>query len=308
VVLALRPTLKQLQYLVAISETGRFKEAAKRMNVSQPSLSAQIADMELELKIHLIERGRHGAIMTPAGEDIVRRARVILRQVEELRVASSADGSILSGRIRLGVIPSVGPYLLPSATKELHQMFPDLRLGVYEGRTVDIDQQLRDGRLDVLISTVEDHPNSYHIPLFKETLWICVPTDAPLADVDGPAKLKDLKGHPLLSLGHGHHLNLAIHDLARRSGAYVSSDYEGTSLDAIRQMAAMGAGIAILPSLYALVEASKDNALIVRPIDHLKAQRQISLIWRDTSPLKENFDKLADVLKQAADTILGQKQ
>ena len=127
----MRPTLRQLQYLVAISETGRFNEAARRMNVSQPSLSAQVANMELELNTHLVERGRHGAIMTPAGEDVVRRARLILRQVEELKIASGADESTLSGRMRLGVIPSVGPYLLPNATKELHRMFPDLRLGVY---------------------------------------------------------------------------------------------------------------------------------------------------------------------------------
>ena len=301
----MRPTLRQLQYLVAISETGRFNEAARKMNVSQPSLSAQIADMEAELKTNLIERGRHGAIMTPAGEDVVRRARIILRQVEELRISSGDDNSTLSGRIRLGVIPSVGPYLLPKATKELHRRFPSLRLGVYEGRTIDIDRQLRDGQLDVLISTSEDHPESHHLPLFTEQLWICVPTDAALAVNSGPIKLKDLKGMPLLSLGHGHHLNLAIHDLAKQSGAYVSSEYEGTSLDAIRQMAAMGAGIAILPSLYALVEASKDSSLVVKQIEHTKARRQISLIWRDTSPLKDNFGQLGEILKQAADAILS---
>ena len=194
----MRPTLRQLQYLVAISETGRFNEAARKMNVSQPSLSAQIADMEAELKTNLIERGRHGAIMTPAGEYVVRRARIILRQVEELRISSGDDNSTLSGRIRLGVIPSVGPYLLPKATKELHRRFPSLRLGVYEGRTIDIDRQLRDGRLDVLISTSEDHPECHHLPLFTEQLWICVPTDASLAVNSGPIKLKDLKGMPLL--------------------------------------------------------------------------------------------------------------
>lgn len=301
----MRPTLKQLQYLVAISETGRFNEAAKRMHVSQPSLSAQIADLEMELKTSLVERGRHGAVLTPNGEEVVRRARVILRQVEELKVASVHNDASLAGRIRLGVIPSVGPYLLPHATKELHQMFPELRLGVYEGRTVDIDRQLRDGRLDVLISTAEDHPDSLHIPLFFETLWICVPMDSPLSKGGAPVKLRELKGQPLLSLGHGHHLNLAIHALAKQSGAFVSSEYEGTSLDAIRQMAAMGAGIAVLPSLYALVEASRDSALVVKPIDHAQARRHISLIWRDTSPLGNNFAQLAEILKTASEAILG---
>jgi len=300
----MRPTLRQLQYLVAISETGRFNEAAKRMNVSQPSLSAQVVDMELELKASLVERGRHGAMMTPLGEDIVRRARLILRQVEELKTVSNAGDTILSGRIRLGVVPTVGPYLLPKVTRELHQMFPDLRLAVYEGRTIDIDEQLRDGRLDVLISTAEDHPASNGIKLFEEALWVCVPTDAPMANRNTPVKLCDLKGHSLLTLGHGHHLNAAIHELAKQSGAFVSTEYEGTSLDAIRQMAAMGAGIAILPSLYALVEARRDNALVVRRIDHPKAKRNISLIWRETSPLKEKFEQLAETLTNAADKIL----
>lgn len=301
----MRPTLRQLQYLVAISETGRFNLAARRMNVSQPSLSAQIADMEIELNSVLVERGRHGAVMTPAGEQVVRRARQILHLVEELKTMHTAGPDTLSGHIRLGVIPSIGPYLLPNATKALHEMFPELRLSVHEGRTIDIDNNLRNGRIDLLISTSEDHPDCHFSTLFKEHLWICVPPDAALAKDRGPVKLKDLKGESLLSLEHGHHMNLAIHDLARQSGAFVSTEYEGTSLDAIRQMAAMGAGIAVLPSLYALVEAKRDEALVVRRIDHTKAERDISLIWRDTSPMKEQYEKFADVLKNAADVLLS---
>lgn len=301
----MRPTLKQLQYLVAVAETGKFNEAARRMNVSQPSLSTQIADMEIELSTTLVERGRHGAILTPIGEDIVRRSREILRAVEELKSATNKGNAILTNRIRLGVIPSVGPYLLPVATKILHQEYPDLRMSVFEGRTLDIDKMLRDGRLDTIISTAEDHPDSIATPLFYEKLWICVPPDSPLAKEKGEVKLSELKGMPLLSLGHGHHLNLAIHELAKLSGAYVSSEYEGTSLDAIRQMAAMGAGIAILPSLYALVEASRDTALVVRRIAHKKAEREIALIWRDTSPLEKGLKQISEILKQSANALIG---
>jgi len=303
----MRPTLKQLQYLVAIAETGKFNEAARRMNVSQPSLSTQIADMEQELKANLVERGRHGAILTPTGEDVVRRSRSILRAVEELKSVAGPQTGIAASRIRLGVIPSVGPYLLPIAVKTLHQQYPDLRMSVYEARTLDIDTMLRDGRLDTIISTAEDHPDNQSIPLFRERLWICVPPDSPLGTNRGNVRLSELKGMPLLSLGHGHHLNLVIHDLAKQCGAYVNSEYEGTSLDAVRQMATMGAGIAILPSLYALVEASRDTELIVRCIDHKKAEREISLIWRDTSPLRESFDNLAGVLKASADILLVDK-
>ena len=303
----MRPTLKQLQYLVAISETGKFNEAARRMNVSQPSLSAQIADMEIELDTHLVERGRHGAVMTPSGEEVVRKARLILRQVEELKMTSRENAGVLTGHIRLGVIPTVGPYLLPNATNDLHAMFPELRMSVHEERSRDLNEHLRDGRFDVVISAPEEHPNSHSLPLFTEKLWICVLPDSPFAGSSGPVNLTELKGHPLLSLGPGHHINSSIHDVAKLSGAYVSTEYEGTSLDAIRQMAAMGAGIAILPILYALTEAKRDAALVVRRIEHKNAHRTISLIWRDTSPFKNHFEQLADILRRAADSLLDEE-
>jgi len=302
----MRPTLKQLQYLVAIAETGKFADAARLMNVSQPSLSTQLADMEFELDTVLIERGRHGAKLTPIGEETVRRARLILASVEELKAHATAGVGGFSGRLRLGVIPTVGPYLLPSVTSKLHGMYPDFRLSVQEERTIDLDQRLREGQLDTLISTAEDHGNTQSIPLFTEDLWVCVPPDHSFAQGTGPIKPEALKGLSLLSLGQGHNLNMTIRDVARVSGAFVNHEYEGTSLDAIRQMAAMGAGVAVLPSLYALVEARRDQALTVRKIDHETARREISLVWRDTSPMGEQMGELAEILREvAAELILS---
>ena len=302
----MRPTLKQLQYLVAIAETGKFADAARLMNVSQPSLSTQLADMEFELDTVLIERGRHGAKLTPIGEETVRRARLILASVEELKAHATAGVGGFSGRLRLGVIPTVGPYLLPSVTSKLHGMYPDFRISVQEERTIDLDQRLREGQLDTLISTAEDHGNTQSIPLFTEDLWVCVPPDHSFAQGTGPVKPEALKGLSLLSLGQGHNLNMTIRDVARVSGAFVNHEYEGTSLDAIRQMAAMGAGVAVLPSLYALVEARRDQALTVRKIDHETARREISLVWRDTSPMGEQMGELAEILREvAAELILS---
>ena len=302
----MRPTLKQLQYLVAIAETSKFADAARLMNVSQPSLSTQLADMEFELDTVLIERGRHGAKLTPIGEETVRRARLILASVEELKAHATAGVGGFSGRLRLGVIPTVGPYLLPSVTSKLHGMYPDFRLSVQEERTIDLDQRLREGQLDTLISTAEDHGNTQSIPLFTEDLWVCVPPDHSFAQGTGPVKPEALKGLSLLSLGQGHNLNMTIRDVARVSGAFVNHEYEGTSLDAIRQMAAMGAGVAVLPSLYALVEARRDQALTVRKIDHETARREISLVWRDTSPMGEQMGELAEILREvAAELILS---
>ena len=144
----MRPTLRQLQYVVAVAETGRFHEAAKRLHVSQPSLSAQISAVEQQLGVQLIERGRNGAMMTAQGEEFLRRARLVLRDVEELKAAMTSTEGTLSGRIRLGVLPSVGPYLLPPVVRDLHRSFPDLRLIVEEHWTDRLNARLLEGTLD----------------------------------------------------------------------------------------------------------------------------------------------------------------
>lgn len=300
----MKPTLRQLEYLVAIAETGTFSEAAKRTHVSQPSLSTQVKDMELHLGASLLERGRHGALLTPIGEEMVARARIVLRHVEELKVLARESEGTLAGRVRLGVLPTVGPYLLPRATRRLHAEYSDLRLTVMEERTFDLKSHLSDGQCDVIISTPEDHPETRNIPLVKENIYICVAPDDALAVSRDPVSLEALKGRELLTLGYGHKFSSVVSGLADRAGAVTHGEYHGNSLDAIRQMASMGGGVAILPSLYAISEAKRDPQLIVRRIDHPLAQRQVSLIWRYSSPLSQKFEKIGAVFKDVADEIM----
>ncbi len=299
----MRPTLRQLQYIVAVSETGRFHEAAKRLRVSQPSLSAQIADVEQQLNVQLIERGRNGALMTPHGEEFVRRARLILRDVEDMKSAMRSQEGILSGRIRLGVLPSVGPYLLPPVVKDLHRTYPDLRLVVEEHWTGALNTHLLDGTLDCIISTPEDHKDVASEMLFEEHLWICAAPDDPLAGT-GAVGLQDLKGREILSVGQSQRLSRTVSDLAEAAEANMGTVFTGTSLDAIRHMAATGAGIAILPAIYALSEASRDADLVLRPLDHPQAQRRVALMWRPTSPMADSFQQMATILRDDALTIL----
>jgi len=300
----MRPTLRQMQYIVAVADTGRFRDAAELLSVSQPSLSEQISDAETQLGVTLIERSRSGAVMTPVGTEVVRRARIILTQVEDMKtVARQAAGDVV-GRYRLGTLPTIGPYLLPSAVRELHRLYPELRMSVREERTIDLDEKLNDGRLDLVISTAEDHVYSESMQLFDEQLYACAAPDDPLSERGGAIQLSDLKGREFLSLGYGHRLSMIVQNLAEAAGAHVSTEYEGTSLDALRQMAGMGAGIAILPSLYALVEARKDPSQVVRPIDHPLARRQISLVWRAGSPLEANIQKLGLVFRDVAAELL----
>lgn len=301
----MKPTIRQLQFLVAIADTGRFGEAAERMHVTQPSMSAQIADMEASLGVVLFERGRHGASLTPVGAEMVRRARLILAQVQELRAAARQSDGQLRGRLRLGVLPSIGPYLLPESAKRLHARFPELRLALREEKTIDLDARLADGRLDAGISTAEDHPSCKSIPLFQEDLWVCVSRDDELGKEDGPIRLSALKGRELLSLGYGHGLSQIVSELARKANAHVSTEYEGTSLDAIRHMAVMEAGVAIVPSLYVASEVRWDKDLVARRIEHAGARRKISLIWRSTSPLAPQFRLLSEVLAHAGRDVLS---
>ena len=301
----MKPTLRQMEYLVAIADTGTFGEAAKRTFVSQPSLSAQVKDMELHIGASLLERGRHGALLTPIGEEMVKRARIVLRQVEEMKVLGREAEGTLAGRVKLGVLPTVGPYLLPQATRKLHKAYPDLRLFVREERTVDLQDHLASGEFDVIISTPEDHLDTKTLPLVKETIYICVAPDDPLAESRKPVSIADLKGREFLTLGHGHKFTTVVQNLASLAEATTSGEYEGTSLDTIRQMAAMGGSVAVLPSLYAISEAKRDPQLIVRPIDHPTAQRQISLIWRRSSPLANKFEKVGEVFTEVAATIMA---
>lgn len=302
----MRPTLRQLQYLVAVAETGNFGEAAKRVNVSQPTLSAQVADMETELATVLVERGRHGALLTQKGEEAVRRARLILRDMDDLKAAVLSVSDHLAGRLRLGVLPTIGPYLLPPAARRLHVAYPRLRFSVREERATDLEAHLQEGQFDTVISTVDDHRNCRSALLFEDHLWICMAPDDRLAQRSGPMELSDLKGRELLSLGYWHwqSLDLKVHAIAEASGAHVSTEYEGTTLDAIRQMAETGAGLAILPSLYAVTEVRRDPHMIIRRINDPLATRQISLIWRDTSPLDSSLSTLAEVLRDVAGVLL----
>ncbi len=298
----MRPTLRQMEYIVAIAETGRFGDAARKLNVSQPSLSAQVADVEEQLGVQLVERGRQGAVLTPLGVEFVSRARIVLGLVRDMKGAMVSDQ--LSGQLRLGVLPSVGPYLLPDAVKRLHASYPDLRFTVREENTIDLETMLKDGSLDTIICTAEDHPSTHSEPLFQESLWICAAPDDPIAGT-GPVSPKDLAGRELLTVGFGHRLGLIVQSLADQFGAHVSNEYKGTSLDATRQMAAMGAGLAVLPSLYAVSEASRDRDLILRPIASPKARREISLIWRKSSPLSQSFRTIAEALRDVAEAKLG---
>jgi len=299
----MRPTLRQLQYFVAVADHNAFGAAAQALAVSQPSLSKQLALMEDELGAPLFERTSRRVTLTPTGRLLLSRARIILQEVREFRAVAQGSVGLFGDRLSIGVLPSIGAYFMPIANRRLHALYPDLRLVVQEAATLQLLERLRVGKVDAVIGTPNNAPEFQSIPLFTETLWICSASDDPLSRSHAPVTAADLKGRPLLALSPEFTLADVVERLAVDVGAYVSRDYQGGSLDAVRQMAVMGAGIAVLPSLYALAEAIRDPEFVVRRIDHPLAFHEIALHWRRASPLGADFHELAETLVEVKQEI-----
>jgi LysR family hydrogen peroxide-inducible transcriptional activator len=185
-----------------------------------------------------------------------------------------------AGRLRLGVLPSIAPYLLPDAIRELHQDQPDLRVVLREENTLQLKEGLRSGRFDLIVSTPEDHPNARQIRLFREKLWVAVALDDPLAKVQGAVGPRDLEGQRFLTLDLGHRIARITYALAATCKGVVSDEYEGTSMDALVLMAASGAGVAIVPDLFARRQAALRQEVVLRPLELEGASRDIALLYR----------------------------
>ncbi len=295
----MRPTLRQLEYIVTVSRLGRFSLAAEVLNVSQPSLSAQIATVEQELGVRIFDRNRGGVQVTAKGEDFIGRAQKILADVQDLRHAMSSD-TPLGGRLRLGVLPSIGPYLLPQVIKEVHRLRPGLRVVVREENTRDLEQGLKTGRFDLILSTPEDHPNTMQQRLFNESLWVAVAVDDVLARDLQSVSASQLQNRLFLTLDQSHRLSRIVYALAAECGGVVSDEYEGTTLDSIVLMAASGVGVAILPDLYARRQGIYRDEVRLRPLAIPNANRDIALLARHSETPVPGQKVLSQSLRSVA--------
>lgn len=297
-------TLRQLEYVVMIEQEGQFSLAAQRLNVAQPSLSAQIASLEYFFGGKLFIRSRKGVTATPLGLDVIRRARRILKETHELKSVAGGDQN---SRLSIGVLPSIGPYLLPPVVKKLHQSDPGLRLVVREGSTEQLDRLLHNHQVDLIISTPEDHPVFPRRDLFVEKLWAALATDNPVLESEQSVTLDRLAGMTFLTLEKGHRLSQIVEGLAQTAGGYVSDEYAGTSLDAVRMMSATGAGVAILPDIYALSEAVRGADISLARIHHEQAQRQISLIHRNELHAQDRIELFYQLMKEEHHRLVQEK-
>ncbi|MCA9665088.1 MAG: hydrogen peroxide-inducible genes activator [Myxococcales bacterium] len=291
--------LDELKHLCLVAETGTFTEAARQAHLSQPALSASIKRLEEQIGARLLDRGRRGAQLTAAGEALLPRARAMLADADAFGETAHALGAPLTGPLRLGVIPTIGPYLLPRVLPALRKDFPELQLFLREDLTSRLVAALDAGELDVLLLAVDvDLGDLESLPLFSDPFVLAVPAGDTLAGCEGVG-LESLAGRDVLLLEEGHCLRDQIVPLCATSGADESSGFRGTSLGTISQMVASGLGVTLLPELALERELAGAHGLATAEFGPEGPSRSIGLAWRKSSPRAEEFRALGATLAAA---------
>lgn len=300
------PSLRQLEYLVAIADLKHFGRAAGSVNVSQPTLSQQVRTLEARLGVTLVERGDSPVQLTPIGREVAARARKVLLEVEDIRALARRSTSGLAGTIRLGVTPTLGPYLMPAVVAQLHRDYPDMRLYIREGIPDEQVAELRRGGLDMMLLPLPVGGSDLHVePLFREPLHLVAAPDNPLC-AKPLLKRIDLAGQAVLSLDPRHHFHRQAQAICGELNAELLRDYEGTSLDSLRQMAGSGLGLAILPELYLRSEVGGEDMVRRLVIADWSQTRSIAAIWREGVAYADSYRLIAETIaRQARDQMTG---
>lgn len=294
------PSFRQLEYLIALAETRHFRRAAEKVGVSQPTLSAQLNTLEENLGAQLVERSRSRVLLTPVGREVEQIARQVLRDVQEMRDVCTVQKGQISGTIRLGLPPTIGPYLLPHLVPRMHKAYPDLKLYVREEVPHGLPGHLQEGQYDVIVMPLPVKAEELRsLSLYREPLYLAVPSDSQLAKSE-VLERRDLKGQAVLTLESGHQLHEQVEAICEEFGAVPLSNFEGTSLDTLRQMVGMGMGISFLPGLYVHGTLGKDRSVKIMELKGRAMYRNIGMLWRKTSARGAEFEKLAG---QIRDTV-----
>jgi LysR family hydrogen peroxide-inducible transcriptional activator len=284
-------SLRDLEYVVAVADEGHFGRAAERCNVSQPTLSVQVRKLEGTLGLALFERSNRRVLLTESGQAIVRQARTVLAEAQRLlALATEGRGSPLTGRLALAAIQTLGPYFFPLVLRPLRATFPLLSLSLFESRTADILDGLRDGRIDAALVSLPLNPGSLSVsPLFIEPFHLACPAEHPLAQ-GGALSAGAIAGPDLLLLDEG---NCLRDQAIAACGAGSSAGRHATSLETLRSMVAAGAGYTLLPSLAVPSGPDPSGLTVVRTFDVDGPGRTIALAWRASDPRAAGLAHLA---------------
>lgn len=300
------PTVRQLEYLVAIADERHFRRAAERVNTTQPTLSGQLKTLEDRLGVCLVERSRSRVVLTAAGAEIVDIARRVLQDVREIKAIATAHDAKLSGVVRLGVPSSIGPYLVPKIVPDLRREYPDLKFYVREELSQKLPAGLSSGMFDVIIAPLPiSSPGLQTTELYTEPFALVLPSQHPLARKASVAGA-DIKGLSLLLLGTWHPLHELVAEYARRNGAVINREFEGTSLDTLREMVSTGLGAALLPALYVRAQQlGKDKTLKVIPLNPKPLCRVVAMAWRQSSPRADRYSELSNFVQGTITKVIG---
>jgi LysR family hydrogen peroxide-inducible transcriptional activator len=291
-------TLRQLQYLLAVASTRSFRKAAAACHVSQPSLSAQVAQAERALGVKLFERDRRHVFPTPAAEEVLARAASLLLAADDLVAAGTRLGDPLAGRLRIGVIPTIAPYLLPRIVPRLRREYRKLVVLWHEDRTAELVTALREGRLDAALVALEAPLGDLErVPVGDDPFVLCAPRGHTLVRGRGPLPVSALAGAEVLVLDEGHCLREQTLEVCS-TGRARETGFRATSLPTLVQMVAAGAGITLLPQLALPVEL-RGARLAVRRFAPPPPGRTLGLVFRRGAALAEPLRQVAATIRAA---------
>ena len=296
------PTLRQLRYFEALARIGHFGKAAESCSISQPALSVQVKELEEMLGVELLERSARQIRLTSFGEEFVLRVREILRAVDELGDLARASRQDLVGRLRIGIIPTIAPYLLPSVIGSLTRNNPGLDIHLRETVTPKLIQELSEGRLDTAVVALPvSEPSFSEVALFEESFLLVRPAEDAGKPVPNREKLREMR---LLLLEEGHCFReQALSFCNLGMGASKPRELlDGSSLSTLVQMVGAGIGITLIPEIAVPVETRSAHVSVSR-FEEPQPTRTIGMVWRKTSPIARQLMQVADVVRASAEAL-----
>ena len=289
--------LRDLRYLVALADHKHFGHAAEASFVSQPTLSTQLKKFEDELGMALVERNPRNVLLTEVGEAVVKKARLILREADEIKAIARRAKDPESGTVRIGIFPTLAPYLLPHIVPNIVKRFPKLELILVEDKTKVILKKLHDGELDAGLLALPIHDETLHAQfLFEEAFVLAVPRNHRLAKARR-VKLADLALESLLLLDDGHCLRDQALEVCAMTGAAEKPGFRATSLETLRHMVSANVGVTLMPALSVHAPAPNSPGVSLVPFSDPAPHRRIAMIWRRTSALTGLFHDLVPIFK-----------
>jgi LysR family hydrogen peroxide-inducible transcriptional activator len=294
------PSIKQLKYLCAVAEHKHFSKAAEACHVTQSTLSAAIQELESQLGVVIFERSKKNVLITPLGERLLHQARIILGDVEDLVSLAKSHDEALAGEIRLGVIPTIGPFLLPHLLGELRKRYTKLKLFLKEDLSAQLVQRLQQGDLDLIILAFPyATPDMETLTLFRDEFLLCLPQGHAL-EKSRNVRQQQLRGEKLLLLEEGHCLRDHALEACKLESADTDLVYQGTSLHTLVQMVANGLGVTLLPTMAVEADVLGETHLPLKHFASENVSREIGMAWRKSDPRRDDYLLLAEFIREHA--------